>query len=247
MNYLEELFSVRNKSVIVTGASRGIGYEIASGFAKAGAIVTGIGRSEKESLSNLFDYQICDIRDKDSFLNLCHSTYNTLKKINVLVNAAGITLPLGSTGNSKIPFVKILETNLIAAFNCCSIVSSFMKKGDAIINITSIGAKLAFPDNPGYQASKGGLAALTRSLAYDLSKNNIRVNSIVPGYIRTQMTQEGFDNNELRSEREGRMLINRWGETKDLIGAAIFLASDASSYVTGTDICVDGGWSIKGI
>ena len=99
----------------------------------------------------------------------------------------------------------------------------------------------------GYQASKGGLAALTRSLAYDLAKSSIRVNNIVPGYIHTQMTEESFINEELRIQREDRMLIKRWGEPIDLVGAAIFLASDASSYITGTDIYVDGGWSIKGL
>lgn len=246
MNYLEKLFSLKNKIIIVTGASRGIGFEIATGFSKAGAIVIGVGRTENIE-TNAFDYYPIDIRDQNKFKELCNLLYKKHKQINVLFNSVGISLPPYSDENSNDDFLEILETNLIAIYKCCNVVSSFMNEGDAIINITSIAAKLAFPNNPGYQASKGGLAALTRSLAYDLSRNNIRVNNIVPGYIRTQMTEESFENNNLRVKRENRMLIKRWGKTTDLVGAAIFLASDASSYITGTDIYVDGGWSVKGL
>ena len=246
MNYLEELFSIKNKVIIVLGASRGIGFEIAHGFSKAGAIVIGVGRTENIDAID-FDYYPIDIRDHLKFRDLCNLLYSKHKKINVLFNAAGISLSPNSDGNDNEDFLEILETNLIANYKCCNIVGKFMKEGDVIINITSICANLAFPNNPGYHASKGGLAAITRSLAYDLSGKGVRVNNIVPGYIRTQMTEESFEDNNLRVQRENRMLIKRWGETTDLIGAAIFLASDASSYITGSDIYVDGGWSIKGL
>ena len=246
MNYIEELFSLKNKIIIVTGASRGIGFEIATGFSKAGATVIGVGRTENIETKD-FDYYPIDIRDQNKITELCKLLYKKYKQINVLFNSVGISSSPYSDKDSNEDFLEILETNLIAIYKRCNVVSSFMNAGDAIINITSIGAKLAFPNNPGYLASKGGLAALTRSLAYDLSKNNIRVNNIVPGYIHTQMTKESFENNNLRVQRENRMLIKRWGETTDLVGAAIYLASDASSYVTGTDIYVDGGWSVKGL
>jgi gluconate 5-dehydrogenase len=106
---------------------------------------------------------------------------------------------------------------------------------------------LGFPENPGYIASKGGVMALTKSLAIDLSPKNIRVNNIVPGYIKTDMTKKSFKDIELYNERLSRMIIKRWGNVEDIAGAAIFLASNASSYMTGIDIVIDGGWTAKGI
>ena len=122
-----------------------------------------------------------------------------------------------------------------------------MHNGGSIINITSIGALQGFPNNPGYVASKGGTLALSRALALDYSKNNIRVNDIAPGYIKTDMTIKSFDDLEANQDRLNQMMIKRWGEPKDIIGAAIFLASDASSYMTGSSLIIDGGWISKGI
>ena len=117
----------------------------------------------------------------------------------------------------------------------------------SIINITSISAHFGFSDNPAYAASKGGLSALTRALAKDWAKYGIRVNNICPGYIHTAMTEKSFNDQELYKERMDRVMIKRYGEPEDLVGAAVFLASDASSYITGSDIFVDGGWSASGI
>ena len=111
----------------------------------------------------------------------------------------------------------------------------------------SIGSMQGFPDNPGYIASKGGLRMLSKSLAIDLAKDNIRVNNIVPGYISTDMTKGSRNDPVLYEERLERMIIQRWGETEDIVGAVIYLASNASSYVTGIDLVVDGGWTAKGL
>ena len=117
--------------------------------------------------------------------------------------------------------------------------------GGSIINITSLNSELGFPNNPAYVATKGGLKQLTKSLAVDLGKYNIRVNNIGPGYIKTNMTKQGWKNN--KQAIEDRTILGRWGKPEDLIGSIIFLLSDASSYITGQDIYVDGGYLAKGL
>jgi gluconate 5-dehydrogenase len=119
--------------------------------------------------------------------------------------------------------------------------------GGSIINVTSIGSVLGFPDNPAYVASKGGLRLLTKALAMDLASYSIRVNNLAPGYIRTDMTKSSFEDPVRYAERLQGMIIKRWGNPEDLAGAAIFLASDASAYITGIDLFVDGGWTAKGL
>jgi NAD(P)-dependent dehydrogenase (short-subunit alcohol dehydrogenase family) len=117
----------------------------------------------------------------------------------------------------------------------------------SIINITSINSELAFPRNPSYVASKGGLKMLGKSFAKDLGIHGIRVNNIGPGYIKTNMTKNSFKNKKLKQTIEKHTMLNRWGTPEDLIGPAIFLASDSSRYVTGQDIYVDGGWLANGL
>jgi len=119
------------------------------------------------------------------------------------------------------------------------------RKSGSIINITSINAELGFPRNPAYVASKGGLKMLGKSLAKDWSNKGIRVNNLGPGYIKTDMTMKRYLNKKTRKEREDRTLMKRWGEKSDLIGPCVFLASDASKYITGQDIYVDGGWLVN--
>ena len=119
--------------------------------------------------------------------------------------------------------------------------------GGSIINITSIGAELGFPNNPAYIAAKGALKQLTRSLALDLGSFGIRVNNIGPGYFRTDMTKGSWNDPQLEEDRIRRTILGRWGEPDDLAGAVIFLASEASRYITGQDLYVDGGWLAKGL
>lgn len=247
-NYLESIFSLKNKTAIVTGGSRGIGAGISSAFLDAGANVICLSRSNPtmEDHPN-FSYYQCDISDSEQVENICKLIDSHCNGVDILVNSAGISLPIKSGVSEFDRFNKTLSVNLVATYQCCEVVSKFMRKNSSIINITSIGSMLGFPGNPGYIASKGGIMALTKSLAMDLSLKKIRVNNIVPGYIETDMTKKSFKDENLYHERLNRMIIKRWGAVEDIVGAAIFLASDASSYVTGSDVIVDGGWTAKGM
>ena len=141
----------------------------------------------------------------------------------------------------------MIQVNLRAAYSATMEVAKFMYNNGSVINITSINSVIGFPGNPGYVASKGGLRMLTKALAIDLASHNIRVNAIELGYFRTDMTAHSYANQKLRANRLKRMIIQRYGEPSEVVGAAIFLASEASSYITGQDICMDGGWTAKGM
>ena len=245
--FVEQLFSIDGKTAVVVGASRGIGEEIAVSFKKAGANLICLSRSSAPDNNELKgDYQQCDISNPPVFDRICKQAIEKYGSIDIFVNAAGITIPVDKNNNST-NFDEIVNINLVSHYKCLKIVSKYMFNGGSIINITSIGSVLGFPENPGYIASKGGVMALTKSLAMDLSPKNIRVNNIVPGYIETDMTKKSFKDTELYNERLSRMIIKRWGNVEDIAGAAIFLASNSSSYMTGTDIVIDGGWTAKGI
>jgi len=249
-HYIEKLFSLEGKVAIVTGASRGIGAEIAHGLSSAGAMEVGIARSsEPERKLPKGNYCQCDILDIKAFEKICKDTNQQFGRINILVNSAGISMPMIEKKNRGNLFNQILDTNLSSVYKCCDSVAEFMSLsgGGSLINITSIGSYFGFPGNPGYVASKGGVRALTKALALDYASNNIRVNNIVPGYVRTSMTEKSYLDDKLNRERVDRMMIPRWGKPQDFVGASIYLSSDASSYVTGTDLIVDGGWAAKGL
>ena len=246
--YLESLFSLKGKLAIITGGSRGIGAGVALGLLKAGANIICVSRSDNTQSDDLKKYyRQCDISDSQQFDDICKTASESHGGIDILVNAAGISLPNDDSLSQFERFTKTLSVNLTATYQCCDIISDYMSNGGSIINITSIGSILGFPDNPGYVASKGGVRALTKGLALDLAMRNIRVNNIVPGYIKTDMTQKSFNNPSLNEERVNRMMIKRWGNVEDIAAAAIFLASDGASYITGTDLIIDGGWVAKGI
>jgi NAD(P)-dependent dehydrogenase (short-subunit alcohol dehydrogenase family) len=250
-DYLESLFSLRGKVALVTGASRGIGAGLAEALVASGAHVIGLGRSAQVQgkLPPGAEYRPCDILNSTQFEALCADVFEAYGQLDVLINAAGISLPKSVGQQAMQDFERTVATNLTAVHHCCQTAASFMKisGGGSIVNVTSIGSVLGFPGNPSYVASKGALRMLTRALALDLAPDKIRVNNLAPGYIRTDMTQASFQDPVRHAERLQQMMIKRWGSPEDLAGAAIFLASSASSYVTGTDLFVDGGWTAKGM
>lgn len=242
------LFSLVGKTILLAGASRGIGLAIANGLAQAGATVVGFGRTPAAS-SSLFQYHSCDIDDHARFSGFVEDCKNAHGSVDGYFHVAGITIPTNGAQQGILDFEKTLRINLSSAYACCSRIAQQMieQNQGSIVTVTSIGSMLAFPNNPGYVASKGGLRMMSKAMAQDLGRFNIRVNSLVPGYIHTDMTDASYSNPDKSRERSSRTMLGRWGKVEDLIGAAIFLASSASTYVTGTDIIVDGGWTAKGL
>ena len=239
-------FSVSNRVVIVTGSNRGNGLAIAEGLSNVGAKVVRIDLAFDNNL-NTEDISF-DLTNQTEIKSLLEGIAAKYGRIDGLVNNAGISIPSSSPYSDLSIYEKTLAVNLTAAFAMCSAASPIMASygSGSIVNITSLGAELAFPDNPSYQISKAGLRQLTKALARDWGEFGIRANNICPGYINTAMTKNSFTDTELHQQRKNHTLMKRWGESADLVGPTIFLISDASSYITGTDIYVDGGWTANG-
>ena len=249
-----DLFSVEGKVVIVTGASRGIGRAIAEGFLRHGGCVVFVARSPDiaERVGELNGEQAlgisCNIGDADSAQRICRGAVEKFGRIDTLVNNAGISNPTHDAYSDE-NWEQTFNINLKAAFRLSRAAGGLMTQygGGSIINVASIGAILGFPDNPSYQASKAGLRQLTRAMARDWAQQNIRVNNLCPGYFLTDMTRKSYDDSILREQRSTRTMFGRWGACEELVGPCLFLASQASSYMTGTDLIVDGGWTAQGL
>ena len=244
----KKLFNIKNFVTIVTGSGQNIGLKIAAGFYEYGAKVIRIDLNLKKHKLYKFDDYIIDLT-KQKLVDRCvNEIKHKYGRIDVLINNAGVTINSTNFYDEKI-LKKTLSVNLIAAYNLSNKVCKIMskRKKGSIINITSLAAERGFIGNPSYQVSKAGLKQLTKALACDWGQKNIRINNVCPGYIKTPMTMRSFKNSKLKKNRDTRMILKRWGEPKDLVGPCIFLASDSSSYITGSDIFVDGGWLAKGL
>jgi NAD(P)-dependent dehydrogenase (short-subunit alcohol dehydrogenase family) len=256
---VNNLFSLKGKVAIVTGASRGLGKAIALGFSGAGAKVVLAARGTKpletgeRAISEAGGQALAvrtDVSSREDLENLVNKTIDVFGTIDVLVNCAGSTKGAPSHNYSQIDWELTYRTNLKSAFDLCQLVGRVMIKegrGGSIINITSVAAELGSPGNPAYNASKGGLRQLSKGLAADWGKYKIRVNNLGPGYFHTELNSVSWNDPELRDIRSKRCLLNRWAEPVEIIGPAIFLASEASSFVTGHDLYVDGGFLAKSL
>ncbi len=246
-------FSITGRVVILTGGGGAIGGHLASRLSDLGAIVYSIGMKftdlKAKKTSNLIQKK-CDITNTTDFENLCADIIKRHGKIDAFINNAGMTYAKKS--EEEYPLEKwneAIKINLTAPFACSQIVFKFMakKKKGSIVNITSIGAERGFPNNPAYGATKGGLKVLTKCFARDWGKLGIRVNNVTPGYMSVGMTAKSYQEKKTRAARAAQTMLGMWGSPEDLVGPVAFLISDASSYMTGTDLYVDGGWLSNGL
>ena len=243
------IFSVNKYNVIVTGGSRGIGLALAEGFSSAGANVIILDINPPEVEGN-YNYINCDLGNQDHIQVVLDRIFSDGFIPKVLINCAAVTIPAPSHQYSDTDWRKSISVNLDAVFTLCREVGRIMINSSisgSIINFTSIGVEQGFANNPGYAATKGAVKQLTKALAVEWGKHGIRVNNIVPGYTNTPMNSKSWNNPLLRKQRSDRTVFGRWAEPEEMVGPAIFLASDASSYVTGADLVVDGGWLVKGM
>jgi len=242
-----DITSVRGRTIIVTGAGRGNGHAIATGLSQYGATVYGLDLAFAAGESP-FTLVHCDLTDERAVTTALGTIVAANRPLDGLVNNAGISLPPENC-YSRETFERTMAVNALAPLRLSWMTAEIMKRqsSGAIVNITSLGAVVGFPNNPAYQASKAALRQITKAMAVDYGQYGIRVNSISPGYMRTDMTKGTFNDPEARAIRSQRMILDRWGEPTDLVGACLFLLSDASAYVTGIDLPVDGGWLAKGL
>ena len=244
------MFDLDNKVAIITGASQGIGRTIALVFAKSGANVICIARSEskiKELCLKITDQGgqaspiACDVGDGDAFANAIKSVTNEYGKLDILINNAGITRDALLMRMNDTQWDEVLNTNLKGAFHGMkSAIRPMMKnKYGRIINITSIVGLTGNPGQANYAASKAGLIGMTQSIAKEVGTRGITVNCIAPGWIDTEMTVDLPEDS--KKDLLDRIPIGKIGKPEDIAHAAVFLASDEASYITGQTITVDGG------
>jgi len=230
------------KHIVITGTSSGIGFYLAQELSLNNKVIGLCRRNPKINQEN-FSFIKTDLLKENSV----KKALKKISKIDVLINNAAITKT--KKKNKFQNFKEILSTNLAAPFLLTELLKEKLSNSEnpTVINMCSINSYQGLPNNPAYNSSKGGLLLLTKSMALDLSKYNIRVNAISPGYLKTPMTKKSYKNKSQKNKRLSRMVLNRWGEPKDLLGIVEYLISKKSSYVTGQDFIIDGGWLSKGL
>ncbi len=250
-----EMFNLDGRVAIVTGGNGGIGRGIALGLAAAGAAVAVLARNEEKNEAVLGELRALssasialrlDVTDRAALAPAMAEAERKLGPVDILVNNAGIALPGGVLKVDAATWDRVIETNLNSGFLLSQIAARSMatRKHGKIINIGSEYSHFGNPIAPSYAASKGGLIQLTKSMAVELAAHNIQVNAIVPGWIESEMTApikgRSFYDDIIRRTPAGR-----FGTPEECAGAAVFLASHASDFVTGATIVVDGGYAIR--
>jgi 2-deoxy-D-gluconate 3-dehydrogenase len=250
-----KMFDLTGRVAIVTGGNGGIGLGMATALHGAGAAVVIAGRNKEKSakavaaLGERARAIEVDVADEASVQALVARSVDAFGRIDILVNNAGIAIRKQPEDYSLDEWRQVIDTNLTSAFLCSKAVYPHMQKagGGKIINIGSILSIFGIPVAVPYGASKGGIVQMARSFAAAWAKDNIQVNTILPGWITTDLTVTAKVQIEGLNERVlARTPAKRWGTPEDFAGITVFLASDASNFVTGTAIPVDGGYTIAG-
>ena len=254
---LNDVFSLEGRNALITGGSKGLGYAMAEALARAGADVAITSRHGQEltgaaeALARKSKRRVlpivADVTRRDQVASMTDQALRALGRLDILVNNAGINIRQPTIEQSEEDFRRIIDTNLVGAFLVAQSVGRHLvrQKSGSVINVASMIGMVGLAERPGYTSSKGGLIQLTRTMALEWAPAGVRVNALCPGPFETDINTPVLNDPAARAFFLERIPLGRWGKPQELGGAIVFLASDASSFMTGATLTIDGGWTAQ--